>query len=172
MISISVQYLKNKYILFIAFEIVIEVFERKDNFSLSFALLKSKKIKGIDSQKFSVNLKHNLSQVFYRSFKDKFQSLKDRSAIYNCSLSTLLIKTCFAHMMKLRYYSATSIRTQVREFASVCKGASKVIGYPYPQNNRCHISLIYYSSGLEFLIAKSLFTFQLSTKIRLSTVVI
>ena len=46
--------------------------ERKDNFSLSFALLKSKKIKGIDSQKFSVNLKHNLSQVFYRSFKDKF----------------------------------------------------------------------------------------------------
>ena len=150
MISISVQYLKNKYILFIAFEIVIEVFERKDNFSLSFALLKSKKIKGIDSQKFSVNLKHNLSQVFYRSFKDKFQSLKDRSAIYNCSLSTLLIKTCFAHMMKLRYYSATSIRTQVREFASVCKGASKVIGYPYPQNNRCHISLIYYSSGLEF----------------------
>ena len=134
-------------------------FERKDNFSLSFALLKSKKIKGIDSPKFSVNLKHNLSQVFYRSFKDKFWSLKDRSAIYNCSLSTLLIKTCLAHMMKLRYYSATSIRTQVREFASVCKGASKVIGYPYPQNNRCHISLIYYSSGLEFIIAKSLFTF-------------
>ena len=151
MISISVQYLEHKYILFRAFKIVIEVFERKDNFSLSFALLKSKKIKGIDSQKFSVNLKHNLSQVFYRSFKDKFQSLKDRSAIYNCSLSTtLLIKTCFAHMMKLRYYSATSIRTQVREFASVCKGASNVIGYPYPQNNRCHISLIYYSSGLEF----------------------
>ena len=150
MISISVLYLKQKYNLFIALEIVTEVFERKDNFSLSFALLKSKKIKGIDSQKFSVNLKHNLSQVFYRSFKDKFQSLKDRSAIYNCSLSTLLIKTCFAHMMKLRYYSATSIRTQVREFASVCKGASKVIGYPYPQNNRCHISLIYYSSGLEF----------------------
>ena len=72
MISISVLYLEHKYILFIAFEIVIEVFERKDNFSLSFALLKSKKIKGIDSPKFSVNLKHNLSQVFYRSFKDKF----------------------------------------------------------------------------------------------------